>query len=52
MDIDGAMGQILFKSKERRKKLEETLDAQLPKGSELYSIMTEQDETFNLNYYL
>lgn len=50
-DIDGNMGQILFKSKERREYLERKLDAELPKDSELYSIMNEEEETFNLNYY-
>jgi hypothetical protein len=50
-DIDGNMGQILFKSKERREYLENKLDAQLPEDSELYSIMNEEEETFNLNYY-
>jgi hypothetical protein len=50
-DIDGPMGQILFKSSERKKQLEERLDAILPEGSELYSIMNKKEETFNENYY-
>ena len=50
-DIDGTMGQILFKSIERRKKLERDLDAKLPENSELYSIMIEKEEKLNLNYY-
>tara|TARA_R110000737_G_scaffold210037_2_gene227817 strand:+ start:141 stop:881 length:741 start_codon:yes stop_codon:yes gene_type:complete len=50
-DIDGTMGQILFKSKERRQELEEQLDVELPQDSELYSIMNEKEEKFNLNYY-
>ena len=45
------MGQILFKSTERRIKLEKQLDAELPVGSELYSIMNEEEEKFNSNYY-
>lgn len=50
-DIDGKMGQILFKSKERREQLEAELDVKLPEDSELYSIMNEEEEKFNLNYY-
>ena len=50
-DIDGRLGQILFKSAERRLKLEQALDATLPEDSELYSIMDEKEETFNLKYY-
>tara|TARA_R100001082_G_C4359702_1_gene158709 strand:+ start:759 stop:1502 length:744 start_codon:yes stop_codon:yes gene_type:complete len=50
-DIDGVMGQILFKSHERKKLLEKRLDAILPEDSELYSIMNKKDETFNENYY-
>ena len=45
------MGQILFKSHERKKLLEKRLDAILPEDSELYSIMNKKDETFNENYY-
>ena len=51
MDITGKLGQILFKSKERREELEQRLDAILPEGSELYSIMDEKEETLNLKYY-
>ena len=51
LDIDGTMGQILFKSTERRIQLEKRLDAILPQDSELYSIMNEDEEKFNLNYY-
>jgi hypothetical protein len=50
-DIDGTMGQILFKSSIRRKKMEIDLDAIIPEDSELYSIMTQEEETFNENYY-
>jgi len=50
-DIDGTMGQVLFKSNERRKKMEIDLNATIPEDSELYSIMTQEDETFNENYY-
>jgi len=50
-DIDGRMGQILFKSSERRKELELKLDAVIPKESELYSIMDEEQEKLNLETY-
>jgi len=50
-DIDGRMGQILFKSSERRRELEEKLDAILPKDSELYSIMNKENEQLNLENY-
>ena len=51
LDIDGSMGQILFKSSIRKEKLEAQLDAILPDNSELYSIMNEKEEMFNKNYY-
>ncbi len=51
LDISGSMGQILFKSSERKEELEYQLNAVLPDDSELYSIMNEEEETFNLNYY-
>ena len=35
----------------RREELEQRLDAILPEGSELYSIMDEKEETLNLKYY-
>jgi hypothetical protein len=50
-DIDGDLGKILFKSEERRLELEASLEASLPEDSELYSIMEEEEEKFNLNYY-
>jgi len=50
-DINGSMGQVLFKSKDRREKMEIELNADIPKDSELYSILTQEDETFNENYY-
>jgi len=50
-DIDGRMGQILFKSPERREKLEEQLAASIPEESELYSIPDIKKETLNLKNY-
>ena len=50
-DIDGRMGQILFKSEARRKKLEEQLNADIPEDSELYSIIDVKKEKLNLKNY-
>lgn len=50
-DIDGRMGQILFKSPERREKLEKQLAANIPEESELYSILDIEKETLNLKNY-
>ena len=46
------LNQCSFKENSRIwKDKENKLDAQLPEDSELYSIMNEEEETFNLNYY-
>lgn len=52
MDIDGVLGQILFKSRERKLLLEEKLDIELDKNAELLSILQPKDEILNLKYYL
>ena len=52
MDIDMALGQILFRSKERRLELEEKLDAEIDEKSELLSVLDLEKETLNLKYYL
>ena len=50
--IDGLqLGQILFKSKERKRLLEKKLDAILPEDSELLSIINLEEETFNPEIY-
>ena len=50
-EIESELGQILFKSKERRRLLEEKLNAVLPEGSELLSIINLEEETFNPDIY-
>ena len=52
MDIDQALGQILFKSEERRLTLEAKLDAEIDQQSELLSVLDMEKETLNLKYYL
>jgi|TARA_Y100000310_G_scaffold345652_1_gene467749 hypothetical protein len=50
-DISSQMGQILFKSEKRKQLLERLLDVNLPKNSELYSIINIEEETFNPEVY-
>ena len=52
MDIDGTIGQIMFKSKERKAYLEEKLQVKLNNNAELLSIMQPKNELLNLKYYL
>ena len=51
-ELDGTLGQILFKSNNRRLELEEKLGCKLPEDSELLSIINEEDEILNLNNYI
>lgn len=50
-DIDGRLGQILFKSPQRKRELEKRLDAELPEDSELYSILTLDQEQLQIDKY-
>tara|TARA_R100001244_G_scaffold83464_1_gene64416 strand:- start:431 stop:1174 length:744 start_codon:yes stop_codon:yes gene_type:complete len=52
MGVDSALSKILFKSDERKRELEEKLDAEIPENSELLSIINLKDEILDLNYYL
>lgn len=52
MTVDSALSKILFKAEDRKKQLEEKLDAEIPDDSELLSIINIEDETLNLDYYL
>lgn len=52
MGVESALSKILFKSDERRKELEDKLDADIPEDSELLSVINLTDEILNLNYYL
>lgn len=52
MSVDSALSKILFKSEDRRKELEEKLNAEIPENSELLSIINIENETLNLDYYL
>ena len=52
MEIDGALGQILFRSEERKLQLEEKLDAALPEDSELLSLIDPKIENLDVNHYL
>ena len=50
-DINDEVGQIIFKSDKRRELLEKRLNAQLPKESELLSIIDIEAETYNPDIY-
>ena len=52
MGVESALSKILFKSDERRKELEDKLNADIPEDSELLSVINLKDEILNLNYYL
>ena len=52
MDIDQVLGQILFRSDERRQELEKKLNAEIDKTSELLSALDKEKETLNLKHYL
>jgi len=49
---EGDLAQILFRSKNRKKRLEEQLGVELPDNAELHSIMDIEAETFNPNTYI
>ena len=49
-EIEDRLGQILFKSPQLRARIERSLDATLPKGSELYSRLEMDEEIINLKY--
>ena len=50
-DINDEVGQIIFKSDKRRELLEKRLNADLPKESELLSIIDIEAETYNPDIY-
>lgn len=52
MNIDGQIGQILFKSEKRKARLETKLGCTLDDDAELYSIIDPNIELFNPNYYI
>lgn len=49
---NGELGQILYKSPKRKARLESALGVDLPKDSELYSVMDLKEETFNYKTYI
>ena len=51
LEADGEVGQILFKSPKRKKIMEEKLGATLENNSELLSIITRNNETFDFEPY-
>ena len=51
MNIDGQIGQILFKSEKRKARLEHMLGVTLDDSAELFSII-DDSEVFNPKYYL
>tara|TARA_R110000822_G_scaffold101204_1_gene227398 strand:+ start:850 stop:1596 length:747 start_codon:yes stop_codon:yes gene_type:complete len=51
LDITSQLGQIIFKSKKRKSKLENTLKVKLDNDAELFSILDDK-EIFNSKYYL
>lgn len=48
-DIEDRLGGILFKSDERRERMEHALNAEIDESSELYSIPTLEEEIYNIN---
>ena len=52
LNVDNAIGQILFKTSKRKKHLEKKIGMYLPDDAELYSIPEKHEEHFNINYYL
>tara|TARA_R100000995_G_C3482730_1_gene125065 strand:- start:1947 stop:2699 length:753 start_codon:yes stop_codon:yes gene_type:complete len=52
MDIEGVLAQILFKSEIRRQALQEKLDAEISKDSELLSLIKPEQEILNLKTYI
>tara|TARA_A100000172_G_C3040230_1_gene110153 strand:- start:353 stop:1102 length:750 start_codon:yes stop_codon:yes gene_type:complete len=52
MSVEGIIGQILFKSKKRKRKLEKMIGMELPDDAEVYSIPNPKTELLNTNYYL
>tara|TARA_R110000787_G_scaffold50721_1_gene120575 strand:- start:839 stop:1336 length:498 start_codon:yes stop_codon:yes gene_type:complete len=48
-DIEDRLGGILFKSEERRERMEYALNAKIDESSELYSIPTLKEEIYNIN---
>lgn len=51
LEIDSAMGNILFKSTQRRLKMEKELGIELSEDAELFSILDMNLETFDSEYY-
>ena len=52
LNVDNAIGQILFKTSKRKRHLEKKIGMYLPDDAELYSIPEKHEEHFNINYYL
>jgi len=51
LEIDSAMGNILFKSTQRKLKMERELGIELDENAELFSILDMNLETFDSEYY-
>ena len=52
IDIESQIAQILYKGKTRRKQLEDSLGVAIDPDAELFSIINEDLELFDKNYYL
>ena len=52
MEVEGVVGQILFKSPKRKKKIEKMVGMEIPDDAEVYSIPDLKTELFNINHYL
>ena len=52
VDIESQIAQILYKGKTRKQQLESSLGVQLDPDAELFSIINEDLELFDKNYYL
>lgn len=52
MEVGGVVGQILFKSPNRKKKIEKMIGMEIPDDAEVYSIPNLKTELFNIKHYL
>ena len=52
IDNNSSIGQILYKSKKRRLRMQESLGIEIPKDFELFDIPKLEEEIFDKNYYV
>lgn len=51
MEVEGEIGQVLYQDPKRREFLEKLLQAEIPEGSELMSVLDPNVEVFNIKNY-